>query len=65
MKITIEFHTDNAAFEENLTLEIREVLERASSKVVWMVTTPEHYRCTSKLRDSNGNTVGTVKGERE
>jgi len=65
MKIRIEFDTDNAAFEDNLSLEIREVLTRALDKAVWMVTNPDHYRCTSKLLDSNGNTVGTVEGVRE
>ncbi len=62
MKINIEFHTDNAAFEENLTLEIREVLERASN-IVASIVTSDNCRHSVKLYDSNGNAVGTVTGD--
>ena len=58
MKIKIEFNADNAAFEDNLSLEIREVLERAANVAVSLVTGDGGY---CGLRDSNGNSIGTVE----
>jgi hypothetical protein len=59
MKIRIEFDTDNAAFEDNLSWEIRQVLEQADREVVCFVTSDCGGKCS--LRDSNGNTVGVVE----
>jgi hypothetical protein len=68
MKITIEFDTDNAAFEDNPTLEVKELLEQASNKITGLVTHMEGYTFyterTENLYASNGNSVGAVKVER-
>jgi len=60
MKIRIEFDTDNAAFEDN-PLEIRDVLEQASNKAASLMISGSGKL---GLRDSNGNTVGTVEVEK-
>lgn len=62
MKITIEFDTENAAFEDNPTQEVNGLLKQASA-IVADILTDNRCRYTVKLRDSNGNTVGTVVGE--
>ena len=67
MKITIEFSTANAAFGYKLDTwagaeETARVLEQAETYI------GENSRQSSfevGLMDSNGNTVGTVKGEQE
>jgi hypothetical protein len=64
MKITIEFNTDNAAFEDSLSLEIRKVLVQAMDLTVGIATSNSCFD-TYKLRDTNGNTVGTVTKEEE
>ena len=57
MKITIEFNTDNAAFVDNgLPSELYEILKDAER---WIC---EHAAGDAgRLKDTNGNTVGTVE----
>lgn len=66
MKITVEFDTNNAAFEENPSLELREIMEHASHKAFRILSTSMDLNGTGeeRLHDSNGNTVGTVKEEK-
>ena len=53
MTITIRLKTDNAAFEDKDT-EVSRILARIAAEFYSFGPSP------SKLRDSNGNTVGTV-----
>ena len=68
MKLLIEVHMDNAAFED--TREINRILEQAALRVHRAMEDPramnweemevgEH--CESNLLDTNGNTVGSVR----
>jgi len=50
MKISIEFDTDNAAFDDN-PHELEDVLEQAARKI---------SQGGGTLLDSNGNKIGTV-----
>ena len=60
MKITIEFSTDNAAFEDNPN-EISDVLQNAGQKIMCEWATEDDWE--RKIFDTNGNSVGTVRGE--
>jgi hypothetical protein len=55
MKVTIQFDTDNAAFEDNPYLEVDYTLKQAKSKMSQMEAGE-----TRRLMDGNGNTVGTI-----
>ena len=50
MKLTIEFHTDNAAFHDDSYGETERILNEVLQKVA-------HNR-TAPIRDINGNTIG-------
>ena len=68
MKVIIEFCVDNAAFKHND--EINAVLDDAADKVKFMLGRhchfPDRQEASSPgLRDSNGNTVGSVRLEEE
>lgn len=58
MKFRIEFDTDNAAFKDNLSLEVRDVLDQAARKATAIETGDSNYR---GLFDSNGNRVGRIE----
>ena len=59
MKLTITIDLDNAAFDSDLEIEVRRILD---SLVLPYHVTPsmliDHKGCN--LRDVNGNTVGTA-----
>jgi hypothetical protein len=58
MKVNIQFDCDNDAFQGQMfRSEVLKVLHQALKKTVEMHPTGG----SSKLRDSNGNTVGTVE----
>ncbi len=59
MKVAITFDTDNAAFEDED--EIGSVLGRAALYVHGVVHGQTEPPAVIRLRDSNGNTVGTVE----
>ena len=69
MKITIEFKTDNAAFDDN-SYEIQRVMRLAFDKIRYELGLPgvlqeDRKRASSPtLMDSNGNSVGTVLVEK-
>jgi hypothetical protein len=67
MKISVEFDTNNAAFDENPSMEIRDVLNQAAAKAFQILTEGGGVSCAgeARLRDTNGNTVGTVKVEED
>jgi hypothetical protein len=50
MTITIKLNTDNAAFSDSKDAEVQRILR------VWLA----EGATSGKLRDYNGNTVGTV-----
>ena len=58
MKITIEFDTDNAAFEDNFLMEITKTLQQCKSALL----DSERGTITIRhiLKDSNGNRIGVV-----
>ncbi len=70
MRITVVFETDNSAFDgADFYPEVRRVFKQARKKVQQLrerrpvlCSAPE---AADLLKDSNGNTVGTVKIERE
>lgn len=63
MKITIEFSTDNAAFEDGYFLpEIGDVILTNAYNSIHD-NQHQYLDWEEKIHDSNGNTVGTVRGE--
>jgi len=67
MKITVEFDTDNAAFEDNFSTEVELVMERA--KLLVKAVAHKHREDPSlvgehrPLFDTNGNGIGKVVAE--
>lgn len=58
MKIKIVFKTDNAAFEDNgLAQELSNVLDGVRRVLVRMAS---GQNPPMSVRDSNGNTIGTI-----
>ena len=63
MKITIEFRTDNAAFEDGYFLpEIGDVILTRAYNAIYK-NQHQYMNWEEKIMDSNGNSVGTVRGE--
>ena len=58
MKIKIEFSVDNAAFDD-FADEVAAVLRRVRDALSGDICS--HEKREFKLRDSNGNTIGSVK----
>lgn len=67
MRVTITIDTDNAAFEDSLGYEVARVLRKladtfnAHSALLDVDGEHLHELDGHKLRDINGNTVGSVK----
>lgn len=57
MKITIEFYTDNAAFEDNFLMEVTKALSQAKGVILDSENTTAIRR---PLKDTNGNRIGVV-----
>lgn len=57
MQITIRIETNNAAFEDDLSEEVRRILSDLTYK--WDARLPFSYT----LKDFNGNTVGSATVE--
>lgn len=69
MHIFIEFHTDNAAFEDDGRAYITDAIMQSVLKIEAQMRRPEGCTCTApeaadKLLDTNGNTIGSVRLER-
>lgn len=69
MKVTIELSLDNAAFDEDPTLELSRIMETVTGKVARQLQREDGCLCIAaeiddKLLDINGNTVGFVKLEK-
>jgi len=60
MKITIEFDTDNAAFEDNFLMEVTKALSQAKGAIIDSENTTGIRR---PLKDTNGNRIGVVNIE--
>lgn len=50
-KFVIEFSTDNAAFEDDLSIEVYNILDEISISV-------SHGWRSGRIKDVNGNTIG-------
>lgn len=57
-RVTIEFTTDNAAFDERPEEEVSAILNRLQASILRNGLTPH---LSYPLRDSNGNRVGWCK----
>jgi hypothetical protein len=65
MEITIKFHTDNAAFDDDPQGEVERILSHATVTIVDVICSPsQDTTATAMIRDSNGNRVGEIKFER-
>lgn len=61
MKITFELDTSNAAFEDfPTTEEVSRCFERARQAVIGILERPYTQDVYNTIRDTNGNTVGTL-----
>lgn len=60
MKITIEFDTDNAAFEDNFLMSVTKTLQQAKEAIIDSENTTGIRR---PLKDTNGNRIGVVNIE--
>ncbi|NBU04203.1 MAG: hypothetical protein EBT60_07865 [Bacteroidetes bacterium] len=59
MKITIEFDTDNAAFEDDRINEVNYILKQVTERVTDSMDWDDSPIRTA-ISDSNGNRIGTV-----
>jgi hypothetical protein len=57
MKITIEFDTDNAAFEDNFLMEVTKTLQQAKGAII---DSENNTGIRRPLKDTNGNRVGVI-----
>ena len=66
--ITIQFETENAAFGENdhdTFIEAAHILHKAAEDVMYQAEIQNNSGCTltkliEPIRDTNGNTIGTL-----
>lgn len=67
MKITIDFNTDNQAFESNNSFEkinikeVQNVVDQVKREVTSLIQS--NYDYSTRINDSNGNMVGYLKIE--
>lgn len=61
-QITITFSTDNASFEDDWENSVMETLAQAGQRLLDNAN-QGRTSTTNKLRDPNGNTIGTVTYE--
>jgi hypothetical protein len=57
MKITIEFDTDNAAFEDDFMLEVTKTLQQAKGAII---DSENNTGIRRPLKDTNGNRIGVI-----
>jgi hypothetical protein len=62
MKITIEFDTDNAAFEDSFLMAVTKTLSQAKEAILDSENTTTIRR---PLKDTNGNRIGVVNIDNE
>mgnify|MGYP003647850177 FL=1 len=61
MKITIEFDTDNAAFEDNFLMSVTKTLQQAKEAII---DSENNTTIRRPLKDINGNRIGVVNIQR-
>jgi len=65
MKITIDFKTDNQAFESNDSFEkinikeVQNVVDQVKREVTSLIQS--NYDYSTRINDSNGNMIGSLK----
>jgi len=65
MKITLEFKTDNAAFDSDNSFhkmnikEVQKIIEHAKREVTSLIDT--NYDYSNRINDSQGNMIGSLK----
>ncbi len=65
MKITIDFNTDNQAFESNDSFEkinikeVQNVVDQVKREVTSLIQS--NYDYSTRINDSNGNMIGSLK----
>lgn len=67
MKITIDFSTSNAIFQDDFTDAIRAVMEDATGWVTDTAVDSGAFTAEHSIRDLFGNTIGkmTIQNDRE
>jgi hypothetical protein len=67
MKITIQFYTDDASFEDDFHEAIKHALDQAKKKIRVQLKRPKSLcdapEAADKIIDVNGNTIGYVSLE--
>lgn len=63
MKITIDFDTETAAFEDNRFMEATRVMAQVRDHVRDSLCGFDDDTINRRIRDSNGNWIGKVKIE--
>jgi|TARA_Y100000289_G_C3866838_1_gene121412 hypothetical protein len=65
MRITLEFNTDNSAFDTDNSFhkmnikEVQNILDHVKREVTSLIDT--NYDYSNRINDSNGNMIGSLK----
>ena len=65
MKITLEFNTDNSAFDTDNSFhkmnikEVQKIIDHVKREVTSLIDT--NYDYSNRINDSNGNMIGILK----
>ena len=65
MKITLEFNTDNSAFDTDNSFhkmnikEVQKIIDHVKREVTSLIDT--NYDYSNRINDSNGNMIGSLK----
>tara|TARA_R100001443_G_scaffold84785_2_gene91433 strand:+ start:65 stop:286 length:222 start_codon:yes stop_codon:yes gene_type:complete len=65
MKITLEFNTDNSAFDTEDSFhkmnikEVQKIMDHVKREVISLIDT--NYDYSNRINDSNGNMIGSLK----
>jgi len=65
MKITLEFNTDNSAFNTEDSFhkmnikEVQKIMDHVKREVISLIDT--NYDYSNRINDSNGNMIGSLK----
>lgn len=65
MKITLEFNTDNDAFDTDNSFhkmnikEVQKIMDHVKREVTSLIDT--NYDYSNRINDSNGNMIGSLK----
>jgi hypothetical protein len=65
MRITLEFNTDNSAFDTDNSFhkmnikEVQKIMDHVKREVTSLIDT--NYDYSNRINDSNGNMIGSLK----